>query len=445
MNVVVEPLPNCLATLKVEVEAEKVESTREAVVQEFLQQAKLPGFRPGKVPRATIEKRFGKQIREELERKLVNDSAQEAIRRKGLRVLQIASFDDVNLPELSGPLTFTATLVTQPEFELPNYKSIVVSLRSTEVTEEEVDQSIEQLREQAADFVDMTEDRGAAMEDFIVVDYTGTIDGQPVQDVFPKAGKPLTANQDFWIRMTDEAFFPGFCQALVGARIGESREFDVAVPGDFPVEGMPGKVIRYAVTIKAIKSRTLPALDDAFAGTIVRGKTLAELCEIAREELSREKQSDAEAAKRAEIMQTLLKQVECELPTSLVRAHTQSIINEIVRANSARGVAEEVLKENEKEIVGSATASARERLKGTFVLLRIADKENIKVTREEIYGRVAAHAERAQLTFEKMLKEIEKRGAFQQIHEELLTAKVLDFLAASASVSTVPAAAPQSA
>jgi trigger factor len=445
MNVVVEPLPNCLATLKVEVEPEKVESVREAVVQEFVQQAKLPGFRPGKVPRSTIEKRFASQIREELQRKLVNDGAREAIRQKGLRVLQIASFDEVNLPEIAGPLTFTATLVTQPEFELPNYKGIVFSLKSTDVTDEEVEQSIEQLREQAADFIDLTEDRGAAMEDFVVVDYSGTVDGQPVHDAFPKAGKPLTTNEDFWIKMTDEAFFPGFCQALVGAKPGETREFDVTVPDDFPVDDMPGKVIHYAVTLKSIKTRTLPPLDDTFASTIVKGRTLAEVRAMAREEIARQKQTDAEATKRTEILRTILQQVECELPTSLVRAHTQSIVNDIVRDNASRGVAEEVLKQNEKEIVHSATASARERLKGTFVMLRIAEKEGIKVTREEIFGRVASLAQRSQLTFEKMLKELEKRNAIEQIHEDLLTAKVLDFLVANASVTTVPAAAPQSA
>jgi trigger factor len=440
MNVVVEPLPNCLATLKVEVEPQKVSEARDSVVNEFVQYAKIPGFRPGKVPRATIEKRFKKEIREELQQKLVRDSAREAIQNKGLRVLQIASVDEVNLPEIEGPLTFTATLVTQPEFELPEYKGIPIEAASVAVTEQDIDESIEQLRDQAADFQDITENRGSAMEDFVVVDYTGTIDGQPVDALFPKAGKPLTANNDFWIKMTEEAFFPGFCTSLVGAKPGEKREFDVTVPSDFPVSEMPGKVIHYAVTLKAIKAKVLPELNDEFAGTIVKGKTLAELREIAREEITRQKKTDAEAAKRASVMKHLLANVECELPTSLVRAHTQTIVNDIVRENTARGVAEEVLKENEKEIVGSATANARERIKGTFILLRIAEKEGLKVGREEMFGRIASLAQRYQMTFEKMMKELEKRNALDQIHEEMLTAKTLDFLVTTASVSAVSAA-----
>jgi trigger factor len=437
MNVVVEPLPNCLATLKVEVESEKVSTVRDAVVKEFTQAVKLPGFRPGKVPRATVEKRFEKQIREELQQKLVRDSAREAIQSKGLKVLQIASVDEVNLPD-EGAMSFTATLVTHPEFELPVYKGLVVHMRSTDVTDAEIDESIEQLRDQAADFNDITEDRGAAMEDFIVVDYSGTIDGKPVHEIFPKAGKPLSSNADFWIKMTDEAFFPGYCSALVGAKAGETREFDVTVPSDFPVEGMPGQVIHYSVTLKGIKARTLPELNDDFANSVKEGTTLAQLRDMAREEIGRQKRTDSEAAKRTEIMRELLSKVECELPTGMVRAHTQSIVNDIVRENAARGVTEDVLKENEKDIVGSATASARERLKGTFVLLRIADAEGLRVQREEMLGRIATMAQRNQMTFEKMMKELEKRGAIDQIHEEMLTAKVLEFLVANASVTTAP-------
>ena len=438
MNVVVENLPNCLATLKIEVEPEKVSSTREAVVKEFLQQVRLPGFRPGKVPRSTVEKRFKDQIREELERILVRESIQEAVREKGLKILQVASVDEVELPEISGPGTFTATVVTQPEFELPEYKGLVVNLRSADVTEAEIDQSLEQIREQSADFVDIEEDRGAAMDDFVIVNYKGTIEGQPVHDLFPKAGKPLALGEEFWIKMTPEAFFPGYCEAMVGAKVGERREFDITVPSDFPVEGMPGKVIHYGVTMRGIKKKVLPALDDAFADTVVKGKTLAELRDVAREELGKRKQAEVEKMKRTEVMRELLARVECELPTSLVRAHTQSIVNEIVEENTARGVAEEILKENEKDIVASATANAKDRIKGTFVLLRIAEKEGIKVGREEIFGRVAVMAQRAQMGFEKMLKELDKRGALEQIHEEMLTAKVLDFLVANANVAVAP-------
>lgn len=440
MNVVVETLPNCLATLRVEVEPEKVSQTREAVAREFGQFARIPGYRQGKAPRSVVEKKFAKQIREELEKKLLSDSTREAIKEKNLRVLQLANIEDVQIGD-DNKMSFTATVVTQPEIEVPNYKGLQIQPRATEVTDAEIDESIENLRDQAADFADVTEDRGAAMDDFVVVDYTGTIDGKPVHEAFPKAGKPLSGNQEFWIKMTDEAFFPGFCAALVGAKVGETRTFTIEVPADFPVEGMPGQKIQYEVTLKGIKQKTLPELNDEFADSIVKGKTLAELRDMAREELSRQKVSNAEADKRNQIMRALLSQVECELPQGLVRQETQRLLADIVRENQARGVTDEVLKENEKELVGAAAQSARERLKGSFILMRIAELENIKVTREELFGRIAMLAQRYEMTFEKMLKELESRNGVEQINEEILTAKVLDFLVSNASVTNEQTAA----
>lgn len=433
MNVVVEPLPNCLATLRVEVEPERVEKAMDQLVKEFGQHAKIPGYRPGKAPRAVVERKFKKQIREELEGKVLREAAREAIAEKKLRVLQIANVEDVQLGD-DRKMSFTATVVTHPEFELPEYKGLAVQAAAGDVTDAEIDESIEQLREQAADFVDVP-GRGAQMEDFVVVDYEGTIDGKPVHEAFPKAGKPLTANHDFWIKMTDEAFFPGYCAQLVGAQPGDTREFDIEVPSDFPVAGMPGQRIHYKVTLKAIKQKVLPELNDEFAETVVKGKTLADLREMAREELTRQKARDVEVSKRNQIMKVLLSSVECELPTGMVRNETQRILSDIVRENQARGVTDEVLKESERELVGMASQNAKERLKGTFILLRIAEKEGLRVTREELYGRVAALAERYQMGFEKMLKELEKRNGLDQITEELLTAKTLEFLVSKASIT----------
>ncbi len=433
MNVVVENLPHCLATLKVEVEPERVSETWDAVANDFGKFAKIPGYRAGKVPRGIIEKKFKKEIRDEVEKKLLNDSTREAIQQHQLRVLGVQNVEDIVIGD-DKKMSFTATVVTQPQFELPNYKGLAVTLKSAAVTEAEINESIENLREQAADFIDVPE-RGAVMDDYIVVDYSGTIGGKPVHELFPKAGKPLTANEDFWIRMTDEAFFPGYCAHLVGAKVGDVREFDIVVPQDFPVEGMPGTTIHYAVTLKGIKERVLPPLDDAFADTVMKGKTLAELRATAKDELSTQKAASVEADKRSQIMQHLLGGVECELPQNLVRNETQRILSEIVKDNQARGVTDEVLKENQQQIVGAASQSARERLKGTFVLLRIAEKENIKVTREELFGRVGVLAQKYEMTFEKMLKELEKRSGIDQINEEIITGKALDFLIANASVT----------
>ena len=187
-----------------------------------------------------IERKFRKEIRAEVEKKVLGDSTRQAISEKGLRVLQLANIEDVKLAE-DNSISPTATVVTQPDFVLPEYKGIMVEIHPAKVTDEEVDRSMEELREQAADFVDLDEDRGAQMEDFIVVNYSGTIDGQLVHELFPKAGKPLSGNDDFWIKMTDEAFFPGFCRRWSARGRVTSARFRWRCRRTFPLRGCRGR------------------------------------------------------------------------------------------------------------------------------------------------------------------------------------------------------------
>lgn len=436
MNVAVEQLPNCLATLRVEVESDRVRKLRERIVGDYGRAVQIPGFRAGKAPRAAVERKYKKQIREELERSILRETTQEAITQKQLKVLQVASYDSVQLEE-NEQFSYTATLVTVPSFDLPQYRGIVVPSTPTEVSDEDVETFIREKLEEDADFQDLAEDRGAQMDDFIVVDYHGTIDGQDVHEAFPKAGVPLTKNEGFWIKMTPEAFFPGYCAALEGARPGDVREFDIVVPDDFPVEGMNGKVIHYKVTVKEIKQRTMPELTDEFAAKMLGAEgTVEDLKRTTRDVLNRMKQRDAHGTKCDVIMRYLLDAVECELPTGLVRQQTQTMLNQIVQDNQERGVSMEVLKDKEEEIVHSAARNAREKVKSTFILLRIAELEKIQVTREQIYNRVAYYASRNNMAPEKMLAELEKRGGLDRIAEQMVTEAALEFLVANATLST---------
>ena len=432
MNVEVENLPNCITTLRVEVPPAKVTTTWSSVAEEYARYARIPGFRPGKAPRAVVEKKFQKEIREELTKKLLSESCREAISEKNLRVISLGEIEDVEITD-DKTMRFTATLVTAPEFELPDYKNIPVQTAPVVVSDEEVKESLESLRSQHADFIDVPE-RGLQMEDYAVIDYTGTIDGKPVEEVFPKIGKPLSSNQDFWIRITPQSFFPGFCEQIVRLKVGESKTFDVAAPADFAVKELAGQKITFAVAVKGVKQKVLPELNDELAGKIVAGKNLAEVTELVRGELERQKRGEEEREKRNQIMTHLLSKVECELPQNMVRYETKRILSEIVRENQARGVTDEALKENEKELLGAAAQGARERLKGNFILLRIAEREKISVSKEEFHQHASGLAARYGMTREKMLKELSEREALDQIQEEILLGKVLDFLSASVTV-----------
>jgi trigger factor len=240
--------------------------------------------------------------------------------------------------------------------------------------------------------------------------------------------------------MTEEAFFPGFCQNLVGARKGENRKFQIEVPADFPIEGLPGQTVDYDVTLKEIKKRELPDLNDEFAASFLEGKTLADLRELVQKDLDTRKKSEVESVKRDRVMSVLLEKVECELPEDLARAESNRVLREMVKANQERGISEDILKENEKELVSTASQTGRNRVKGSFILTKIAESENIEVTSNEMMRWISAAARENDMTVDRVVKEMRKRRAFAQVRSDILTSKALDFVVSNATVTVEGAA-----
>src|ERR1700680_1155380 len=198
MKVEVETQPDSISTLQIELPAEEVSKEWDAIANSFARFAKIPGYRPGKAPRRVIEAKFRKEIQDELTKKLVSKSYHDAIAEKQLRVVSLTNLEEVQFGE-DKSMRFRATVVTAPEFELPEYKNIPVQLPSTEVTKEDVDLALERLRDQSADFVDVPE-RGVEMEDFVVIDFDGTVDGKPISEIAPQASKSLHGGKKFWLR-----------------------------------------------------------------------------------------------------------------------------------------------------------------------------------------------------------------------------------------------------
>ncbi|MBW0000990.1 MAG: trigger factor [Verrucomicrobia bacterium] len=434
MNVEVENLPNCLASLRIELPSDRVKKEWSEVVRKFRQAARIPGFRPGKAPQNVVEAKFRKEIQDELTRKLLNEGTREAIREKGLKVLSVSEVEDVEFaPDQT--MRFTATLITAPEFELPEYKGIPVSVPPEELMEEEIDQALERLRERQASFSDI-EDRAIEMEDFVVLDYETTVDGLPLLEAVPAASKRLAGGLDFWLKLEEDTLVPGFAPEVVGLRVNETREFDVTAPETFPTEALANRTLHFKVTVKAIKRMNLPELDDAFANQIVHGFDLDRLRKLVRAQLQSEKSASIENLKRNRVIDYLVKNVECELPQSYVKDETRRIMSEIVQQHQKRGISEETLRENQKDIVNTASRSARDRLKANFILLRIAENEGIEVSPQDLRARIEALAAQYRTTYEKTLSELESQGAVPQIREEILIGKVLDFLTSNANIET---------
>jgi trigger factor len=432
MKVEVEKQPGFVSKLQIELGPQEVAKEWDAIANSFARFAKLPGYRPGKAPRAVIDKRFRKEIQEELTKKLVSRSYREAIEQEELRVASLTNIEDVQFGE-DKSMRFRATVVTAPEFELPDYKNIAVQLAETKVSTAEVDEALERLRDQSAEFVDVP-GRGLQMDDFAVLDFEGSADNKPISEIAPQASKNLQGGQKFWLHLAVDNFLPKFCEQLIGQKPDETRLVIVHFPEDFPVKELAGKKADYAVTVREIKEKVLPAVDDALAAKLVPGKTVADLRQVIEHDIEHAKEHDAERAKESQIVKYLHEQIHFELPPALLQNETRRALAELVQRNRERGVTDEMLKEKEKELIEGAAGLAANRLKTNFILHRIAEREKIQVAKEDVDLRIRQEAARYDISPDKMRKELQQKDALDDIAEQILLGKTLDFLKANVSV-----------
>ncbi len=432
MKVEVETQPGSVSTLQIELPPEEVSKEWDAIANSFARVAKIPGYRPGKAPRVVIEKRFRKEIQEELTKKLVSKSYHDAIEQEQLRVASLANIEDVQFGE-DKSMRFRATVVTAPEFELPEYKNISVQLPETKVYDAEVDTALERLRDQSADFVDAPE-RGLQMGDFAVIDFEGSIDGKLMSEIAPQASKNLHGGNKFWLHLAADNFLPKFCDQLVGQKRDETRKITIAFPADFQVKELMAKEASYTITLREIKEKVLPPVDDAFASKLIPEKTLADLRQMVEHDLEREKEHERERAKEGQIIKYLHERTQFELPSALLKNETRRVLAELVQRNRERGIPDEMLKDKEKDLIESAAALAAHRLKSNFILHRIAERENIETSRQDIDARIREEAARYNVAVEKMRQELQEHEGLNTLAEQILLGKTLDFLKANVSV-----------
>jgi trigger factor len=432
MKVEVEKQPGSVSKLHIELPPEEVAKEWNAIANSFARFAKIPGYRPGKAPRAVIDKRFRKEIQDELTKKLVSKSYHDAVEKEQLRVASLTNIEDIQFGE-DKSMRFRATVVIAPEFELPDYKNIPVQLPDTKVSDGEVEEALERMREQSADFVDVP-GRGLQMGDFAVLDFEGSVDSKPISEIAPQASKNLQGGKKFWLHLAADNFLPEFCEQLVGQKPGETRLAIVEFPADFPVKELAGKKADYAVTVREVKEKVLPPIDDALAAKIVTGKTLVDLRQLLERDIEHAKEHDVERAKESQIMKYLHERIQFELPPALLQNETRRALAELVQRNRERGVTDEMLKEKERELIDGAAGVAAHRLKTNFILHRIAERENIQVAKEDVDLRIRQEAARYDISPEKMRKELQQKDVLDDVAEQILLGKTLDFLKANVSI-----------
>lgn len=436
MNVSVETLAPCKKLLRVELDAKSVDETFDAITKDFQKEASLPGFRPGKAPRAMVVKKYAAEIRDEARRKLIGGQYEQALQAQKIQVIGQPDIEEIQF-EKGQNLIFAATIETAPDFQLPEYKGIAAKLEAKSVTEADVTKALDMLRGQHAKFETVA--RELQMGDVAVVNYTGTSEGQPLTSLAPTA-KGLTEQKAFWIEIKTGSFIPGFSEQLVGARAGEQRTVNVDFPADFVAKDLQGRQAVYQVEVLEVKEKILPELNDELAQKY-GAENLEKLTVGVRADLENELKYARAKSVRQQVVNHLLQQINFELPESAVAAEARKLVYELVRQNTQRGVARELIEQQKQEIYAAATGNARERVRLAIVVQRIAEQEKIQVTQEDAMRRAQAMAMMNQVPLEQFIKDLKARNGVNELFEQVLHEKVLELLEKHANVTEVAVAA----
>lgn len=432
MKFVVEKLPKCVATLRVEIPADTVNAQREQIVKGYASKARVQGFRPGKAPRAIIVKRFEKEITEELNGVLINDAFDQALRQESLSVLDFGVPEDMTT-QADGSITFVSKLTLAPEITLPDYKGITVTVPPLAVPDAEVEAQLTALQERFADFKDI-EGRPADMGDFAVIDYTSSIEGKPTEEFLGKSAGYLTGREGFWVRLDEKSFLPGFAEQLKGISAGESRDITLTMPEDFPVSDVANRELVFHTTVKEIKEAILPALDDELAARLAPGKTIEDIRNIVRENMAGERDRKISDLKVAQIVEHFNAQVNFELPDELVTQETQSQADSMVKRGIQSGMSEEEIESQQAEIIASAGDQAVTNLRTNFILQEIARVEGISVTDSELVNHLARIASSRKIAPKKFIRDMQRQGRLSSIRSSMNIGKTIDFLVEQANV-----------
>jgi trigger factor len=432
VEVTITDLSPCKKQLRIEIDAETVNAKFDAVAKDFRRHANLPGFRPGKAPLANVMRSYGDKIGEEAKRTLMSDSYSKALKENDLRPVIMPEVEELQFGH-GKPFQYLATLEVTPTFELPEYNGIEVEKERRTVSDADVAKALDTLREQRVSYTDV--DRSAGEDDFIVVNFTGTIDDKPITDLV-KVARGLTEQKNFWLHTKQNPLIPGIVEALIGSGKDDKKTVTVTIPDDFIYEELIGKEAKYEIEIVQVKEKFLPELDDAFAKGF-GAESMDKLREGVENDLKNELEYSLKKSIRNQCVDKLLSAVNCDLPETIVNEATRAAVHNIVQQNHQRGVGKDIIEENKDRIYANAKADAEVRVRANYILSRIAEKEGIKVTDQELSRQIAAIAAQQKIKPQKLAQQLKDNGTLYQVQEEIMNGKVIDLLEEKAKVTEI--------
>jgi trigger factor len=431
LRTTVTELPESRVRVQAEVSAEEVERQVQEAARELGRQMRIPGFRKGKVPPPVVIRRLGREtVLDEALRSSLGQWYADAI--DGAGIVPVGQPELDVPPELPGqgqPLEFSIEIGVRPEAKLGQYKGLEVGRREPSADEQQIDEEVERLRERLATLE--TVDRPAEAGDHVVIDYVGTIDGEPFE-----GGE----GRDQLLELGTGRLLPGFDEQLTGASAGDTRSIDVTFPDDYPGE-LSGREATFEVTVTEIKAKELPDLDDEFASTAGGFDTLAEL----RDDIAERLREADEAAVGREFEQAVLDAAVAEatidVPGKLVHARAHELLDQTMQALARQGISKEaylqISGKDEEALAGEAEPEAEAVLKREAVLAAVVEAEGIEPTDEQLLDAIRPIAERDDRKPEKVLDQLRKRDRLGPLEEEVASRLALELLVGEAKPITV--------
>lgn len=416
-----QKLDPCKRVLEIEIHPEEILSIEEEVYNDIQKVAVIAGFRKGKAPLAMVRQSYQKQAEKEILQRSIPQFYQKAVAEERLSPIVPPEIYDVDW-QSGKPLVFKARFDVEPDVRLKSYKGLKVNKKKIEIKDEELDKVLMNLQEKHAELA-VVEPRPLKKGDFILCDYKSWV-----------GEKILETKENVWLSLEESANLTGFAESLWGANAGETKRLGFDLPQDFPDKDLQGKKLEMEVRIKEIKEKRLPVLDDAFARTAGKFNTLAELKAGIKRDLLSLKEIQSKKELEVKVLDMLVEANKFDIPASLVDKYRASLENRFRQDLLRKGVGEEDIEKSAELIRKRAKEEADRQVRVYFLLDKIAQKEKIEVSDEEIDRHIQRLAGDLKQDFDKVKRNLAEKRLLEELRLELREEKVVDFLLKNAQI-----------
>lgn len=408
-------------------DADEIKNKENEACKEIGKIANIPGFRKGKAPAAVIRKRFSKELKDELTRKVSTDAYESILENKEIKVYSILKVDAGD-PSSENGASVEVTVDLEPEFEIPDYENFEVTINPTDVSDEDIDNEINALRDQRASFDEV--DRAAKEGDYIKCSYEGELDGKPVAEILPD--KPMYGKQTNTWEEAGQAKGLGvdaIAQGVVGMKSGDKKDIEAPFEEDFEVEPLAGKTISYKLEVHEVREKKPPALNEEFFKSI-KVENLEELKDRVLTDLETRKKRENQNAKRSQVTQKILDTPDFPLPQQAVEDESNSIFQSRAQRAIQQGTKQEDIESQKDELWKEARIQGEARVKLTLILAKIAEKEKVDVNNEDLARAASQEAMMMRKDPTTYIKELSKdRRQLHRLRQDILHDKTLDLVA----------------